>query len=183
VTKPIQFPSTIVVDTREQTPFTFSSIRADAREGGGLLTIPTVRATLRSGDYSLLGHETAVAIERKSKADLYGTVSAGRGRFERELTRLNAMTAAAIVVEAELSTLLADPPDFTRYSPKSLIRSVMAWQHRYPRVHWWFVPGREVAESVVVRWLEKYLQAVEKRAELTVTEITLDDIGGLPPDM
>jgi hypothetical protein len=35
-----------------------------------------------------------------------------------------------------------------------------------------------------VRWLEKYLQAVEKRrAMMTVTEITLNDIGGLPPNM
>lgn len=64
----------IVVDTREQRPFAFA----------GLVT---VRRKLDYGDYSLRGSERAVAVERKSLADLFGTVvvAANRMRFEREL--------------------------------------------------------------------------------------------------
>ena len=49
----------IVIDTREHCPLPFSRLA-------------TIRATLQSGDYSVLGVEHAFAVERKSVADLVG---------------------------------------------------------------------------------------------------------------
>src|SRR5687767_5261983 len=71
-------PFTIVVDTREQTPYPFEDLA------------PSVRAKLEAGDYSIVGYEGAFAVERKSLADAYATFSRDRARFERELERLRA---------------------------------------------------------------------------------------------
>lgn len=152
------FPAVVVIDQREKRPFGFAAVRADAREGGGVLAVPTATVLLPTGDYSLAGLEAEVAVERKSIDDLYGTLGGQRERFERELERLSAMRFAAVVVEAELSEVLGSPPPRSQLSPKTVVRSVMAWQQRYPRVHWWFCPGREVAEVVTLRILDRYLR-------------------------
>lgn len=153
---PPAFPCAIVIDTREQNPYAFARIPADAYQGEGLLAIRTEVRTLRSGDYSLAGYEHRVAVERKSKQDLFGTVGQGRDRFERELVRLNGMQFAAVVVEAEWSEVMGDPPPHTQLQPKTIFRSVLAWQQRYPRVHWHFWPTRRAAEIVTFRVLERF---------------------------
>lgn len=153
---PLVCPFTVVVDTREQLGYSFAGLVSDAREGRRPLAVPTVRGTLRAGDYSIQRFDHAVAVERKSLADLFGTLSRGRSRFMRELERLNAMAAAWVVVEAEWSEILAAPPARTRVTGKTVFRSVTAWQCRYPRVHWWFVAGRRLGEVVTFRLLERF---------------------------
>jgi DNA excision repair protein ERCC-4 len=70
-------PFIIAVDSREQRPFTFDAW-------------PTAPATLAAGDYSIVGLEEHVAIERKSLDDLAGCCGRDRDRFKRELHRLQA---------------------------------------------------------------------------------------------
>jgi ERCC4-type nuclease len=65
---------TVVVDTREQEPYSFDSDKVSA-----------VRKALPAGDYSLVGLEERVAVERKSLTDFVSTVIRGRKRFHREL--------------------------------------------------------------------------------------------------
>lgn len=151
-----EFPAVVVVDQREKRPFGFASVRADAREGGGVLTVRTRVGLLPSGDYSLDGLEAEVAVERKSLDDLYGTLGSWRDRFERELERLSLMRFAAVVVESEVSEVIAHPPPRSMLNPKTVVRSVLAWQQRYPRVHWWFCPGRDVAEAITLRILDRF---------------------------
>jgi ERCC4-type nuclease len=146
----------VLIDSREQHPFTFAGLRADARQGRRPLVVPTQVTTLPSGDYSLAGLENAVAVERKSLADLYHTLAAGRGRFERELGRLTDMEFAAVVVEADWDAIINRPPDRSRLLPKSVFRSVVALQQRFPRVHWWACPGRRFAEVATFRILERF---------------------------
>jgi ERCC4-type nuclease len=88
--KPI-FEGVIKIDTREQRPFDFS--------GYG---ISTEVGTLASGDYSLAGYESQVAIERKSLDDFIRSIIHERERFFAELRRLQEMSYAAIVVEGSL---------------------------------------------------------------------------------
>ena len=154
---PYVFPGTIVIDTREQRPYTFAGIRADKSEGDGMLTVVTRRGTLASGDYSLDGHTARVAVERKSKTDLWGTLGKGRARFVRELERLNEMDAALVLVEDQLSDVLGKPPAYSRQNPKAIYRTILAFWVRFPRVSWAFVPGREFAESTAFRYLQRYL--------------------------
>lgn len=82
----------IVVDTREQEPYSFAC--------------PTIHAKLDAGDYSVAGHEQAVAVERKSLADFAQTVIRDFERFDVELRALAEYRAACVVVEADLDAVL-----------------------------------------------------------------------------
>ncbi len=64
---------TIIIDTREQTPFTFAG--------------PARVAGLKTADYTIEGYEDIVGLERKSLDDLIACLSSQRERFERELLR------------------------------------------------------------------------------------------------
>lgn len=63
---------TIIVDTREQTPYCWAGI---------------CRETLNVGDYTTRRLKGKFHIERKSLQDLYGTVTKGNARFKAELFR------------------------------------------------------------------------------------------------
>lgn len=106
---------TIVVDTREQQPYAFAG---------------AVTKTLPSGDYSIVGLEDKVAIERKSKTDAYGSLGHGRARFRREVERLAGFDYAAIVVEDTLQGFLQRPAH-SKMSPRAAISSLLAWSVRY----------------------------------------------------
>lgn len=161
----VRFPIAVVIDTREQRPFDFRGLRGPASRGRPLLAIDTVRSTLKSGDYSLEGYESQVSIERKSVADLYGTLAKGRARFERELARLSAMAFACVIVEGEWSEVLAYPERIGgRLSASSIFRSVLAWQQRF-RAQWLFLPTREHAEAATFRALERFYLDSLKRTE------------------
>jgi ERCC4-type nuclease len=149
-------PFTVVVDTREQLPFAFAGIRADAVHGRRPVLVRTVRCGLPAGDYSLAGFELSVAIERKSLADLFSTLGQARARFVRELQQLDTYAFAAVVVEAGWEDVLARPPARSRLNPKTIWRSVIAWEQRYPRIHWHFLPGRSLAEVYTFRALERF---------------------------
>jgi ERCC4-type nuclease len=149
-------PFTVVIDTREQLPFTFQDLRADAKDGRRLLRVPTACCSLATGDYSLAGLENQLAIERKSLVDLFATLGSRRERFQRELERLATYPFAAVVIEADWATIIRHPPERSRLLPKTVFRSVIAWQLRYPRVHWWTCPNRGFAEVTTFRLLERF---------------------------
>jgi DNA excision repair protein ERCC-4 len=166
VDKDGRFLVPVKIDTREQLPWRFDGLSCDQADGGGPLTIPTVVGTLTSGDYSLVGYETRVACERKSLADLYGTLGGGRERFERELVRLAEMEFAAVVIEATWPELCSDPPPHTQLPPKTVFRSIVAWSVRYPRVHWFPAGPRRLAEITTFRLLERFLKEDTTKKEV-----------------
>lgn len=73
----------IIIDSREQKPLDFSDLHIR-----GIKSLEVIIKKLDEGDYSYQGFEDKVFIERKSCADLYGTIFQGRERFERELDRV-----------------------------------------------------------------------------------------------
>lgn len=161
---PLPVLFTVVRDTREQSPFSFTGIPCDASQSvtrNGVkhrrpLIIPTIDQCLQSGDYSIQGYENRIAIERKSLSDFFSTLGQDRERFERELVRLNQLEFAAVVVEAEWKTILNKPPKQSKLRPKTVYRSVLAWQQRYVRVHWWVCHSRQFAERTTFRILERF---------------------------
>jgi ERCC4-type nuclease len=155
-------PFTIVIDSREQAPYSFRGLIADARHKRRPLIVRTEIRGLASGDYSLAGHEDQIAVERKSLDDLYATLGQGRERFERELVRLNELAFAAVVIEAGWSAIVGQPPAHSKLSPKSVYRSVIAWQQRFPKVHWWPCDTRTFAERTTFRILERFWSENEK---------------------
>lgn len=85
----------VVVDTREQQPYAFDPAR-----------VTVVRRALLVGDYSLEGHEGAIAAERKSLDDYVASVVTSRERFTRELQALASYDVACVVVEATLDDVV-----------------------------------------------------------------------------
>lgn len=88
-------PATIIIDTREQEPYSFD-LRLAAAE----------RRALPAGDYSVGGLEGIVAVERKTLDDFVSTVIHSRSRFREELRKLAEYRAACVVVEAGLPDVL-----------------------------------------------------------------------------
>lgn len=158
-------PFTVVIDSREQLPYEFSGM-TDAKTSDALV-VPVTSKGLPSGDYSLDGYESAIAIERKSLEDLYGSVTHGRERFEREIGRLNeGYKFAAVVIEASHDEILHpekyDPAWSNRTKPASVEGTVVAWSIRYPRVHWWPCGSRGGAEERVFRVLKRFWEEMGK---------------------
>lgn len=153
--EPVICPFIVAVDTREQAPYHFQDLEADADKGYRPLIVRDQRMTLRTGDYSIVGLQDNVTIERKSLEDAYGTFGSGRERFERELERMAEMDFAAVVIEASWSHLIGRPPKRSRLQPKTVYRSIIAWQQRYG-VHFWDCPTRSFAERTTFRLLERF---------------------------
>jgi hypothetical protein len=77
-------PKPLIIDTREQDYLAF----------GG---VATVRTKLEYGDYALQADQT-VAVERKSLADLIGTLIGGYDRFVREIQRCQEVGGYLVVL-------------------------------------------------------------------------------------
>lgn len=161
-TEPIIADFTVIIDNNEQHPFQFRNFKADAHKKFRPLVVPTVTRSLDTGDYSIEGLEHLVTVERKSLEDLYGTLGQHRDRFERELVRMSEMDFAAVVIEASWNRILQKPPEHSSLLPKTVFRSVLAWQQRFPNVHWWDCETRWFAEQTTYRILERYYRDLKE---------------------
>jgi len=147
---------TIIVDSRENRPWFFDKLNND-----NFPNLKYVNGGLKTGDYSITGfsdpekHEKTICVERKSLEDLYGTVGSGRERFERELIRMQKFTQKAIIIEADLYTIIKNPPDYTRMPPKAVFRSLIAFSMRYG-VQVWPCKNRSMAEKTAFIMLDRF---------------------------
>lgn len=132
------FEPVIVVDTREQDPLPITRFR-------------TVRATLRSGDYSFAGGEEHFAIERKTVEDLVSCCAGeNRERFERELHRLRGFDFARLLIIGTREQITAGAYR-SQISPAAVLGSLNAWEVRY-RVPVVFAPTVLDAVPYVEAW-------------------------------
>lgn len=129
----------VAVDTREQRPYRFPLMD---------------RRGLKTGDYSVVGLEDRVAVERKRLEELFSITGRDRERFERELERMAGLDFAAIVIEADLPQVLRGAA-FSHVSPKAVVGSLVSWSIRY-RAHVFFAGDRRHANALTLRLLEKY---------------------------
>ena len=139
----------IVIDTREKAPLPLPA------------EVSRV-ATLRTGDYSLEGYETAFAVERKSLADLVRSLTHERARFERELERLAAIPFRRVLVEAPFRCLLVERFVFSQASPVAVRGSVEAYEVRYG-IPFAFVETRADAAARLLGWARRYWLDAEAR--------------------
>lgn len=162
-------PFTVVIDSREQAPYSFTGLAADADKDYKPLVVPTTIAGLATGDYSIAGFESRISVERKSLSDLFSTLGQGRERFEREFHRLNEMEFAALVIEADWPTIFHHPPPNSRLMPKTIYRTRIDWEQDYPRVHWHLCGTRSFAEKTTFRILERFWKR-DRRAKRNSAE-------------
>ncbi len=78
---------TAIIDSSEDLPLDLAPLRTETKH-------------LVTGDYSVKGLEHVISIERKSLTDLLLCVGRERGRFDREMHRILAYPARALVIES-----------------------------------------------------------------------------------
>jgi ERCC4-type nuclease len=105
---------TAIIDTREQTPVDLAPLRV-------------VPGTLATGDYSVLGLEHVVAIERKAAGDMLACIGQERDRFDKEVQRLLAYPVRAIVVEAGWQYFERGEFGRSNITPNQAIGSLLGW--------------------------------------------------------
>ena len=160
-------PFTVAVDHRERAAayqFNDMPLPAEERRLGRTLVVKSEFQHLITGDYSIVGFEEEIAVERKSLEDLFGTLSGGRSRFRAEMGRLSEMDFAAIVVEAtwgEICNPSRSRGDWrSEMSPFSVWGTIWSWSQRYPKVHWFTMGTRRLAElgtwEILKRWEEHH---------------------------
>lgn len=108
----------IVIDTREQTPLTFTSLASQ-------------RGTLTTGDYAPLGAEELFSIERKTIADLVACcMGANRDRFFRELHRLRGYKFKRLLIVGTVADIEAGRYQ-SSITPKAVLASLGAIEARF----------------------------------------------------
>jgi len=80
-----------IIDSREKRPY---------RIEGAIVK------KLDTGDYSLVGCEKIMAIERKSFDDLYNCLSSKLGRFKKQLKRMQSYKYKALLIDSTVSSVL-----------------------------------------------------------------------------
>lgn len=129
----------IVIDSNEQNPLKFGKI-------------PTVTKKLDSGDYSILGMEYSVCIERKSQSDFYGSiVGDGRERLYLLFERTRHVGFKAFVIECEEAEILT--PELTRsgVKPSSVYATISSWEVKHG--YHFYYGNRRACAVKVANWL------------------------------
>jgi len=104
---------TAVIDQREQLPLDLSPLNA-------------VSSTLTTGDYSVVGLESIIAVERKSLGDMLSCIGTSRERFDREVQRMLAFPVRCLVVESTWATIEAGGWR-SQVTPQAAIGSLLGW--------------------------------------------------------
>ena len=134
----------IVQDTREKIPYSF----LDQPD------VAVCKAALPAGDYSILGLEHDLAVERKSLSDWANTLSKGWRRFRIELLKLSGYRAAVIIVEGSRERLLRH--DFeSQLSPDVILAKTALIKSVYG-VETMYCEDREEARMATLRWLREH---------------------------
>ena len=109
-------------------PTSAITVIGDTREQHLLDVAPLaiIRGTLATGDYSIVGLESIVAIERKSLPDLLACIGTERERFEREVQRLLAYPVRALVVESTWPEIEAGQWR-SKIKPQAALGSLLGW--------------------------------------------------------
>lgn len=196
-------PFTILIDSAEEHAYTFEGLHADSDRDNRPLIVPFEWQCLGRhpdslGDYAIKGHVGRCHVERKSMDDAHGTfLGWGRSgkpdddgkrtgvtrreRFERELLNLSQIPHGHVVIECSFADLVSNAPEWGKRTAaengKTLFRTVLAWQHRYPNVQWHFCADRRFAEIVTFRIFERFwLDEVNPKTRRisTETEMRID---------
>ena len=128
----------VAVDTHERYGWTFSHQQATTR-----------KQALSVGDYAVHAHDGTVVgvVERKSLADLVGTLTGGKLRYL--MAALASVPRAALVVEDRYASLFK----VDRVRPAVLAQGIAEAQVRFPTVPIVFAETRPLAQEWTYRFL------------------------------
>ena len=102
----------IGIDSREQEPFAFNH--------------PCKRVTLDAGDYTIIGMEDIIRMERKKPAELWGCLGSKADFFQSQLDRLAKYPVRMLIVEGTLADF-AKKPAYSRMAWMNIAHRLMRW--------------------------------------------------------
>lgn len=151
-TKPDLPPYTIIIDTREQLPFSFSTA--------------TVRQKLDSADYAILGYEERFVIERKRNTQEIAQ-NVIQDRFYAELERLEQIENPFIICEFDLIDVMnypkssGMPPRYwanSKLSADFLLKRLLEIQRDY-KTKWIFgsIWANKIADRLIKYHFQKFV--------------------------
>jgi len=140
----------VIIDTREQAPFTFTAMTNCI---GGI-----VSRKLDVGDYSVVGMERLLRLERKSLTDLISTLMHGRQRFLRECEALAKFRHAALLIEATYEDVKSFYHEdlCTSAHPNAVSGSLDAVEARFGIPVIYTSRHRPLAQEKAASWLSKH---------------------------
>lgn len=145
--KAIHVPKpTAVIDSQEHMGYTFERF-SDWFAG-------TIRKRLPIGDYTILGLEDEVAIERKTLPDLVKSIIQERKDFIKKCEGLSNFKKKCIVIEGSMTTLKTPYEDSCAH-PNAVLGSLLAAQERW-EIPFYFLDNFLLAEEFVASMLSKY---------------------------
>lgn len=158
----------VVIDTREKNPAIFPV--DEEYKSGRIQIMGSKIGTLDTGDYSLVGYEDILRIERKAGfAELMGNLASGgdiKDRFFREMERLAKFKYKYILVESNISNdvMTLGVPQMRFVSPPAsvVVKELLKIYYQYN------IPFLFVGDSFVKT--SRYLFEVVVRAEKAIKE-------------
>jgi len=140
----------VIVDTREQLPFDFAGLK-NWIEG-------TVKRKLDVGDYSIMGMERVLRIERKSLTDLISTLMQHRKSFFRQCRDLAQFRHCALLIEATYEDVKSfyDDSLCTEAHPNAVSGSLDAVEACFGIPVIYTSQYRPLAEEKAASWLSKH---------------------------
>ena len=149
ITKQIPKP-VVLIDTRERTPFEFGD-HANWIAG-------TMPYKLDAGDYSVLGMEHLISLERKSLTDLIATLMHRRITFFKSCKRLTQYRWRALLVEASYEDVKSfyEEELYTEAHPNAVSGSLDALEACFNIPVIYTSRYRPLAEEKAASWLSKH---------------------------
>ena len=137
---------TILVDSREQTPWKFDN---------------SIIKGLPSGDYSIQWHgmdmNNRIVIERKSSvSELFSASGTDRDRWERELERLKDVEYKWVICEFPFLDFVNNTPP-GKMLPSVVYGSICSWMIKY-KIPFIFCENRINARSVAYKLLQFFVK-------------------------
>jgi len=154
-------------------PYRFDSIVANSRYDYRPVDVQTCVRRLETGDYSILGLERLVVVERKSLSDVFGSLAGKNGerreRFKAEHERMQNMILwggfAHVVIEASRDDARNNPPSHGACFNQVLSTSI-SWPMTYG-VHWHWAGSKSEAEKLTYELLEHAWRVLRKEMKPT----------------
>jgi len=139
---------TIIVDTREQKPLEFykSNIKVRIEKLG-------------YGDYRMRfldGKMSSTVFERKTVADLFGSMTKGHERFKKEIAKARSNNALLIIIIEGSLSKVAKGIRHSKVQGISIIRTVFSLWVRYGVIPVFAKDRREAAEYIVQYYLAEF---------------------------
>ena len=155
----------ILVDSHERYPWTFKGQQAITR-----------RRALPAGDYGVaVAGELIASVERKSLADLVGTLTSGKLRYL--MAALATLPHAALVVEDRWSSVFK----LDRVRPSVITEGLAEAQVRFPTVSIVFCETRPLAQEWAYRFLGAAIAHHSEHGDADRLQVSLPPARPVPP--